>query len=73
MKKDEKREIFNAIGLVTQLGLSMAASVFIGVIGGKYLDEWLNTSPWFLLAGVILGTASAFKVMYDIVIKRFLK
>jgi ATP synthase protein I len=27
----------------------------IGVGGGYFLDRWLNTSPWLLLAGSVVG------------------
>jgi len=73
MKKinDDDREIMRALGLIPQLGIGMAACVFVGVIGGHFLDRWLGTSPWLLVAGALLGAVSAFKVLYDLVIKEW--
>lgn len=75
MKKKEKpnvrREIAAALGLMTQLGITMAVCVFIGVIAGKYLDQWLGTSPWLLIVFSLLGGAAAIKALYDLVIKKW--
>ena len=72
MKKDSgQQEIVRAIALITQLGFSMAACIFIGVLGGHWLDRWLGTSPWLLIVCVVLGTAAAFKVLYDMTIKQW--
>lgn len=74
MKRDNgNREIFQALALLTQLGCSMAACVFIGVFAGKALDNLLGTSPWLLVVCSLVGGLSSFKVMYDIVIKKWSK
>ena len=65
-KEKEKRKTLKAFSMVTQIGLNMAACVFVGVIAGKFLDEWLGTSPWLLIIFVLLGSGAAFKVIYDI-------
>lgn len=70
-KQKERRETAQAMSLFTQLGLRMAACIFVGVIAGKYLDRWLGTSPWLLLIFIVLGAISSFKVLYDMVIKRW--
>lgn len=71
--KNENRRILRALGQFTQLGISMAVCVLIGVLAGKYLDQLLNTSPWLLILGCVIGAAAAFKVMYDLVIKEWMK
>jgi len=74
MKKDDgDREIGRALGLFAELGFAMAACVIVGVILGKWLDGRLGTSPWLLLLGCFLGAAAAFKVLYDLAIKRWMK
>ena len=60
---------FSAIALFTQLGVSMSACVLVGILGGIWLDGRLGTSPGFLFAGCLLGTAASFKSMYDITAK----
>ena len=62
----------SAVGLVSQLGVSMFLCVFIGVMMGKRLDGWLGTSPSFLLAGALLGAGASWKVLYDLVIKKWM-
>ena len=70
--KGENRDIMRALGLFTQLGITMAVCVWIGVMAGKYLDKLLGTSPWLLVACALIGAAAAFKALYDIVIKEWL-
>lgn len=74
MKKgDNNREIIRALALFTQLGLSMASCVFLGVLAGKFLDSKLGTAPWLLLICSLIGACAAFKVLYDLAIKRWNK
>ena len=46
------------MGRASALGWEMAIlyTVFMG--GGFYLDQRFGTSPWLLLAGVVLGTVA---------------
>ena len=67
--RKHRREVLNALSLMTQLGLTMAVCVFIGVAGGWFLDGRLGTSPWFLLGLTVLGVVAALKSMYDMVMK----
>ena len=41
-------------------GWYFAASLGIGTVGGIFLDRWLGTKPWFLIAGILLGTVVGF-------------
>ena len=51
---------------VTQAAPAMAASyglvgsIFLFAAIGYALDKWRGTSPWFLLAGVVLGVVIGF-------------
>ena len=49
---------------ITEIGVTMAACVLIGVFSGKYLDRWLGTSPWLLLLFSLLGAAAAFRAIF---------
>lgn len=62
-----------ALAIFTQLGVSMAACVFVGVVIGKLLDMWLGTSPWLLLVFSVLGGIASFRVMYDLAMKEWMK
>ncbi|WCK54350.1 AtpZ/AtpI family protein [Aneurinibacillus sp. Ricciae_BoGa-3] len=46
-----------AFALVGTIGIEMAISVLCGFWAGRWLDGWLHTAPWFLLAGILLGLA----------------
>jgi F0F1-type ATP synthase assembly protein I len=60
----------SALAVYSQLGISMSASVVIGIMGGIFLDRRLGTSPLFLFFGCIVGTGASFKVLYDLTIKK---
>ncbi len=39
------------------LGLQFAATIGVLALGGHWLDGWLGSDPWGLIAGVFLGFA----------------
>lgn len=41
-------------------GVTMAASIFLGYFGGKWLDTKLGTEPYLMLVGVLAGVAVSF-------------
>ena len=43
----------------------MGIAVAIGVFGGRFLDDWLNTKPVMFWIGLALGFAAAAKGVYD--------
>ena len=42
------------------VGTVLVACVVLGFLLGSYLDRRLGTSPWLVVAGVMLGTAAGF-------------
>jgi hypothetical protein len=40
------------------VGLEFAVSVVLFFLGGRWLDEKLNTRPWLTTAGTMLGVAA---------------
>jgi len=64
-------DLFRALGLLTQLGVSMGVCILMCVLGGRWLDKKFDTSPSFLLLFSIIGAASAFKILYDLTIKEW--
>ena len=42
----------------------MLASVLIGTLGGHGLDRLLNTRPWLMIVGFILGSAAGFRSLF---------
>ena len=53
--------------IYSSMGLEVGLSVVVGFLMGTWLDEWLETAPWFLLifgiAGVIAGYRSMFRMV----------
>lgn len=72
-KNGTGRDVLRALSLFTQLGLTMAVCVGLGVWIGGFLDRRLGTSPVLLLVLAFVGAIAAFKVMYDMVIKEHMK
>ena len=64
MKPDDKRQLFAAMGLVGSIGISMVATVAIGLFAGRWLDGLLDSSPWATVAGIVLGMIAGFWATY---------
>jgi len=58
--EEDKEEINRKSGMAYAAALSLFAAVVSGLIAGWLLDRWLGTSPWLLVAGIILGAAAGF-------------
>lgn len=52
---------------LTGVGFFIAGSIIGGLLGGKWLDNKLNTEPAFLITGIVLGMAFAFYGVYNMV------
>ncbi|MGI6161248.1 MAG: AtpZ/AtpI family protein [Christensenellales bacterium] len=59
-----------ALSFFSQIGITMAACVLIGVFLGRFLDNLLNTSPWLLLLFSLLGVGAALKALFDLAAKK---
>jgi ATP synthase protein I len=53
--------------MYSSMGLELGLSVVVGFLIGSWLDEWLETEPWFFLvfgiAGIIAGYRSIFRLV----------
>lgn len=49
------------------LGWYIVTPVVIGAVGGLLLDDWVHTSPLFILLGLALGLLVAFWGTYKLV------
>jgi ATP synthase protein I len=63
-KKDDRRQLYEAFSLAGSIGLSMVATILVGLFGGRLMDNWLGTGPWFTLVGILLGMVSGFWATY---------
>lgn len=46
-------------------GGSFVSSILAGTLLGYFLDQWLGTDPWLVVAGVLLGSYSGFVRMWQ--------
>ena len=58
--EENKEEINRKSGMAYAAAFSLFAAVVSGLIAGWLLDRWLGTSPWLLVAGIVLGAAAGF-------------
>ncbi|MGB9835405.1 MAG: AtpZ/AtpI family protein [Candidatus Saccharicenans sp.] len=49
---------FKKFGEVSSLAMILPSSIAVGLVIGYYLDRWLKTEPWMLLAWTVLGVVS---------------
>ena len=65
-KKEQRGQMLRAFSLFSQIGITMATCVLVGVILGRLLDDALGTSPWLPLLFSLLGAGASFKALYDL-------
>ena len=59
------------LGIAASLGLILVVAMGIGGGGGWLLDHWLNTTPVFLVIGLLLGVAAGFYEIFRLVMRHF--
>jgi ATP synthase protein I len=52
---------WRAFARIGSLGIELALSIVIGLLGGRWLDGKLDTAPYLTLIGLILGVIAGFK------------
>ncbi len=50
-------------------GLQFAVSIILCLLGGRWLDQRLDTSPLFLVLGVFLGAGAGFYSLYKTMVE----
>lgn len=67
-KKRERRAAaaWRVLGLMTNIGITLAASVLIGYYMGHYLDRWLlhRTDSWFTIFFALCGIGAGFRAVF---------
>ena len=56
--KDSRSSHAKAMDRVTQI-TSISMSFVVPILGGYYLDQWLETAYWFTFVGMFFGMAAA--------------
>ena len=60
MPKEDDSEVTRKSGMAYAAGLAIFFSVLAFLGFGYLLDRWLGTSPWLMVAGILLGSAVGF-------------
>jgi len=63
ISKKDRKQIAKALGLMTQISLTVVCCVAIGIVLGIFLDNRFDTSPVFLLIFLLCGLIAAFKFL----------
>ncbi len=54
-EQSKNKNEFNVFGMALNLGWIIAGPLVALALLGRYLDRVYNSSPWFLIAGLILA------------------
>jgi len=60
-----KKNWVRALSDALNMGTTIVASVVLGFLGGKWLDDKFGTYPWVTLVGFLLGFGTSIKVIWD--------
>jgi len=70
MGKKNGRQILEAFGMVTSLGLTMVSTVAAGLLLGRWLDNRFDSTPWATVSGIVLGMAAGLWSVYKRVLQK---
>lgn len=62
----KNNDALRAISFFSQLGVTVGATILVGVLLGKFLDSLLGTTPWLLLICSLLSVGAAFKALLNL-------
>jgi ATP synthase protein I len=60
MANRDEQNVNSKSGVVYGAVLALAFSIVSCLLVGWALDRWLGTSPWLIVAGIILGAVAGF-------------
>ena len=68
-KKKNSSSIWRVLGLMTNIGITLAASVLIGYYMGYYLDRWLFHKTGYVMTMVfsLFGVAAGFRAVFKMI------
>jgi F0F1-type ATP synthase assembly protein I len=62
--RPEDRQQLKQVGHLSAAGLELAISIVIGTFAGKWLDGKLDTAPYLMLVGLVLGAIAGFRALF---------
>ena len=63
--KKYNRELLRSLYMISQLGLTIAVCVIIGVLLGRFLDNVFGTQPFLLIIFSLLGAGAGFRSIFQ--------
>jgi ATP synthase protein I len=54
------------LALAFSVGAIITSNIVGGILAGYLLDRWLETKPWLVVTGLVLGTIGAFVGIYRV-------
>jgi F0F1-type ATP synthase assembly protein I len=62
--KSDKRQMLEALSTASNMGFTMVVNAAVGLLLGKAIDKWLDTSPWGVAIGVALGMIAGIRSLF---------
>lgn len=62
----EGKKQLRLAGRVSAVGLEMVLAIGLGFLGGRWLDERLDTAPWMTGLGFAFGVFTGFYALYRV-------
>jgi len=50
-----------ALARLASVGIEFSISTLVGLLGGRWLDGKLDTAPWLMLVGLLLGVVAGMR------------
>lgn len=69
-KRSRNHNTMRGLAQLSQIGITIVVTVLVGVLLGRFLDNWLGTSPWLLLVFSLLGAGAAIRNLFDMTKKK---
>ena len=55
---------WGSLGMLASVGITLVVATAGAMIGGYFVDRWLNSSPWFTLIGLGVGMVAGFRNLF---------
>ena len=60
---DGKRQMLAALSMASNMGFIIIVNAAVGLLFGKGIDKWLDSSPWGVAIGVTLGMIAGLRAV----------
>lgn len=70
MGEENQNDWLYYLGLVTQLGLVVVATILVGFVLGVFIDRTLKSSPLFTMIFLAIGIAAGLFNAYQLIMRK---